>query len=41
MFFNNNCCQNMMQNECGCGPIIEQPIQKCIEKTICHKVEHD
>lgn len=48
MFFNNNfCCQtNMveesfgMQDDCGCGPIVEAPIERCIERNICHKVEH-
>lgn len=51
MFFNNNkcCCnQNNMQQEgswqnvdsCGCDPIIEQPIERCIERNICHRVEH-
>ena len=49
MFFNNKCCQNnynwqeeacCKQDMCGCDPIIEQPIQRCIERNICHKVEH-
>ena len=48
MFFNNNrcCCQNnwqandSMMNQCGCDPIIEQPIERCVERNICHKVEH-
>ena len=47
MFFNNKCCQNSWQQECccnqdpcGCDPIIEQPIERCIERNICHKVEH-
>lgn len=47
MFFNNKCCQNSWQQECccnqdpcGCDPIIEQPIESCIERNICHKVEH-
>jgi len=50
MFFNNNlfgqkCC-NMNNNcfkdncDCPCDPIIEKPIQRCIENNICHKVEH-
>lgn len=46
MFFNNKCCQNSWQQECccnqdpcGCDPIIEQPIERCIERNICHKVE--
>ena len=51
MFFNNNrcCCQNNWQQEraccqmeqCGCEqPIIEQPIERCVERNICHTVEH-
>ena len=50
MFFNNNCCQQQEQfnwqegccnnNGYGCDPVIEQPIEKCIERNICHKVEH-
>ena len=48
MFFNNKCCcQNNWQQDgccnmeqCGCDPIIEQPIERCIERNICHKVEH-
>lgn len=52
MFFNNNkcCCQNndwqqerncgCGMEQCGCGPIVEQPIERCIERNICHKVEH-
>lgn len=50
MFFNRRCCQNNMwqqesccmqnNNECGCNPIIEQPIERCVERNICHKVEH-
>ena len=50
MFFNNknnffgnfmgqqNCCGN--QNNCSGDPIIEQPIERCVERNICHKVEH-
>ena len=49
MFFNNNrcCCQNnwqanaSMMNQCGCDPIIEQPIERCVERNICHKVEQE
>lgn len=51
MFFNNNraCCQNNNweqenydnMNQCGCGPIIEQPIERCVERNICHKVEQE
>ena len=48
MFFNNNfCCQtNMteecctMQENCGCDPIVEPTIERCIERNICHKIEH-
>lgn len=50
MFFNNNkCCQqnNWQQEECcynmdmcGCGPIVEPTIERCVERNICHKVEH-
>ena len=51
MFFNNNkccqqngwhqeeCCCNM--DMCGCGPIIEPTIERCIERNICHKVEQE
>ena len=34
-----NCCCNMEQ-QCGCAPIVEQPIERCIERNICHRVEH-
>ena len=46
MFFNNSCCMNEQQNNCcetercGCGPVIERPIERCIERNICHRVEH-
>lgn len=47
MFFNNKCCQQnawqeqcCMKDQCACDPIIEQPIERCIERNICHKVEH-
>lgn len=49
MFFNNNrcCCQNSWQQEgccnqdpCGCGPIVEPTIERCVERNICHQVEH-
>jgi hypothetical protein len=50
MFFNNRKCgcqnnnweqeENFNMNQCGCGPIVEQPIERCIERNICHKVEH-
>ena len=50
MFFNNNkyCCQNNWQQEdsccdmdrqCGCGPVIEPTIERCVERNICHRVE--
>ncbi len=48
MFFNNNkcCCQNNWQqegfgnmNQCGCGPIVEPVIERCVERNICHQVE--
>lgn len=39
MFFNESCACMNQQNFCQ-GPIIEPPIEKCIEKNICHKVEH-
>lgn len=45
MFFNKKCCCNQQndwqENSCGCDPIIEQPIEKCIERNICHKVEQE
>lgn len=49
MFFNNKCCCNKesmeqeayaMRDNCGCGPIIEPVTERCIERNICHKVEH-
>ncbi len=49
MFFNNNkcCCKNNWQqegfgdmNQCGCGPIVEPVIERCVERNICHQVEH-
>ena len=43
MFFNQNTWQEesyAMQDRCQCNPIIEQPIERCIERNICHKVEH-
>ena len=43
MFFNQNIWQEEscnMQDRCPCDPIIEQPIERCIERNICHKVEH-
>ncbi len=49
MFFNNNkCCeQKSFQQEgccnmdaCGCSPIVEPTIERCIQRNICHQVEH-
>lgn len=48
MFFNNKCCcQNNMQQDgccnmapCGCGPVIEPMIERCVERNICHRVDH-
>lgn len=49
MFFNNKCCCNKentdsdmyaMRDNCGCNPIIEPVTERCIERNICHKVEH-
>lgn len=50
MFFDNNrCCQGQAgfgqggccnMNPCGCGPIVEPPIERCVERNICHQVEH-
>ena len=45
MFFNNNfCCQGNNdynnQDGFGCNPIIEPTQENCIERNICHKVEH-
>lgn len=47
MFFNNkNCCQNnwqetcCMEQQCGCDPIIEPPVERCIERNYYSKVEH-
>ena len=51
-FNNNRCCcQNNdwqpdrncgcdMPEQYGCGPVVEQPIERCIERNICHRVEH-
>ena len=45
MFFNKKCCcnqqNNWQENSFGCDSIIEQPIEKCIERNICHKVEQE
>ena len=35
-----SCCEMDRQCGCGCGPIVEQPIERCVERDICHKVEH-
>ena len=49
MFFNNKCCCNKentdsdmyaMRDNCGCNSIIEPVTERCIERNICHKVEH-
>ncbi len=49
MFFNNKCFCNKenigpeaydMKDNCGCGPIIEPITERCIQRNICHKVEH-
>lgn len=45
MFFNKNCCFEMQgcNNNCDrecMNSVVEQPIQRCIERNICHKVEH-
>ena len=38
MFMNNRKCGCEMPNMCG--PIMEAPIEKCIQKNIVHEVEH-
>ena len=46
MFYNNNkCCQNawqqeccMSQDPCMCDPIVEQPVERCIERNICDNI---
>lgn len=38
MFMNNRKCGCEMSNMCG--PIMEAPIEKCIQKNIVHEVEH-
>ena len=35
--FNRGCCCNKMPD---CGPIMEAPIEKCVQKDIIHEVEH-
>lgn len=35
--FNRECCCNKMPD---CGPIMEAPIEKCVQKDIIHEVEH-
>ena len=39
MHTNMMCNQNM---ECGCkmNPVCEQPIERCVHRTICHEVPH-
>lgn len=45
----NCCCNNKMMEHpmmemggCGCKmqPVYEQPIEKCVHRTICHEVPH-
>lgn len=36
--FNKGCCCNIMPD---CGPIIEAPVEKCVQKDIIHEVEQD
>lgn len=40
MFMNNRkcCCDN--NSFVNCGPIMETPIEKCVQKDIVHEVEH-
>ncbi len=39
--FRRNFGMGMPMNNCGCNnPIIEPAINKCIEKEICHEVNH-
>lgn len=35
--FNNRCCDTPVMN---CGPIMEPPIENCVQKDIIHEVEH-
>ena len=37
-FNNNRCCYNTPVM--NCGPIMEPPIEKCVQKDIVHEVEH-
>ncbi len=39
MFFNNRKCPCDMP-QIDCGPIMEKPIEKCIQRDIVHEVEH-
>jgi len=39
MFMNNRKCQCDMP-VMNCGPIMEQPIENCVQKDIVHEVEH-
>lgn len=36
--FNNRCCNTPVMN---CGPIMEPPIENCVQKDIIHEVEQD
>ena len=39
MFMNNRkCCCDMSHS--NCGPIMEAPIEKCVQKDIFHEIEH-
>lgn len=40
MFFNNRKCPCDMP-QIDCGPIMEKPIEKCIQRDIVHEVEQD
>jgi hypothetical protein len=50
MFFNNRKCScqnnnweqegNYNMDQCGCNPIVEPVVERCIERNICHRVEH-
>ena len=38
-FNNRGCCCNTPKMDCG--PIMEPPIEKCVQKDIVHEVEQD
>jgi len=50
MFMNKKCCceansymnsyDNQCMDYCQMGPIMEKPIEKCVQKDIIHEVEH-